>query len=193
MGGEIYYSDSGNPGDRSVIFAETEIKGAFVIEPEFLADERGFFTRSFCRNEFRDHGLETSIVQCNISYNKKKGTIRGMHYQVKPYEEAKIVSCTKGAIYDVLLDLRKDSETFSQWVGIELNDKNFTMLYAPKGCAHGFQTLKDDTIVYYQMTEFFHPECARGVRWDDPSFGIQWPDGDRIISEKDRQFAEYSV
>jgi len=172
-----------------MIFTETKIKGVYLIEPELLTDERGFFTRSFCKEEFKKHGLETDIVQCNISYNKKKGTIRGMHYQVPPYEEAKIVSCTKGSIYDVVVDLRRDSLTCFQWVATELSDKNFKMVYIPRGCAHGFQTLEDDAIVYYQMTEFFHPECAKGARWDDSTFMITWPLRDyATISNKDKQY-----
>ena len=175
-----------------MIFTETKIKGVYIIEPELLKDERGFFARSFCKEEFQKHGLETDIVQCNISYNKKKGTLRGMHYQSAPYEEAKIVSCTKGAIYDVVLDLRKDSETYMQWAAIELTDKNFKMVYVPKGCAHGFQTLDDEAIVNYQMTEYFHPECARGLRWDDPTFTIDWPIIQTVIvSEKDQKHLDF--
>ena len=170
-----------------MIFTETKIKGVYIIEPELLTDERGFFARSFCKEEFKKHGLETDIVQCNISYNKKKGTIRGMHYQVPPFEEAKIVSCTKGSIYDVVVDLRGDSPTYCQWVASELSEKNFKMMYIPRVCAHGFQTLEDEAIVYYQMTEFFHPECARGVRWDDPQCKIKWPNvQNRIVSDKDK-------
>jgi dTDP-4-dehydrorhamnose 3,5-epimerase len=171
-----------------MIFTETKIKGVYLIEPELLTDERGFFARSFCKDEFRKHGLETDIVQCNISSNKKKGTLRGMHYQVPPYEEAKIVSCTKGSIYDVVVDLRRDSLTYFQWVATEISDKNFKMVYIPRGCAHGFQTLVDDAIVYYQMTEFFHPEYARGVRWDDAMFKIDWPINKLTISKKDQSY-----
>jgi dTDP-4-dehydrorhamnose 3,5-epimerase len=172
-----------------MIFTETKIKGVYLIEPELLTDERGFFARSFCKEEFQKYGLETDIVQCNISYNKRKGTLRGMHYQAPPFEEAKVVSCTQGSIFDVVLDLRKDSPTCCQWVANELSEKNFKIMYIPKGCAHGFQTLEDDTMVYYQMTEFFHPECARGVRWDDPIFKIEWPVlPKKIISEKDRNY-----
>jgi dTDP-4-dehydrorhamnose 3,5-epimerase len=174
-----------------MIFTETKIQGAFVIEPEFLTDERGFFARSFCKVEFLKNGLETDIAQCNISYNKKLGTLRGMHFQSPPHEEAKIVSCTKGAICDVVLDLRKESKTYCQWESFELTDDNFRMLYIPKGCAHGFQTLKNDTVVYYQMTEVYHPESARGVRWNDPAFGIAWPQNTKIISEKDNKFPQY--
>lgn len=176
-----------------MIFTETKIEGAIIIEPELLTDERGFFARSFCKEEFEKHGLETSLVQCNISYNKKKGTLRGMHYQAPPHDEVKIVSCTHGAIFDVILDLRKDSKTYCQWVAVELTDENFKMLYVPKGCAHGFQTLKNETVVYYQMTEFFHPECAKGVHWDDPAFGIKWQTGKKIISERDNQYSKYSL
>jgi len=176
-----------------MIFTETIIKGAFIIEPELRMDKRGFFARSYCRDEFGNHGLDTSIAQCNISYNKNKGTMRGMHYQAPPYEEAKIVSCTRGAIFDVILDLRRNSKTFRQWAAIELTDKNFKMVYIPKGCAHGFQTLKDNTMVYYQMTEVFHPEFACGVKWDDPAFGIQWPSGKKIISEKDTLFPGFCI
>jgi dTDP-4-dehydrorhamnose 3,5-epimerase len=174
-----------------MIFTETKINGVYVIEPELRRDERGFFARSFCKEEFEKNGLDSDIVQCNISYNRKKGILRGMHYQAQPHEEVKIVSCTKGAIYDVVLDLRKESETCRQWVAVELSDKNFKMVYIPKGCAHGFQTLKNDVVVCYQMTEFFHPECAHGVKWDDSVFGIQWPTGRKIISEKDQQFPGY--
>lgn len=176
-----------------MIFTETKIKGVYIIEPELLTDERGFFTRSFCKEEFQKHGLETDIVQCNISYNKKKGTLRGMHYQAPPFEEAKIISCTKGSIYDVVIDLRRDSPTCCRWVAIELTEKNFKMMYIPKGCAHGFQTMEENTIVYYQMTEFFHPERAKGIRWDDPVFLIDWPIKNKIIiSDKDQIF-KYTV
>jgi dTDP-4-dehydrorhamnose 3,5-epimerase len=175
-----------------MIFTETKIKGVYIIEPELLTDERGFFARSFCKDEFRNHGLETNIVQCNISYNKNKGTLRGMHYQAPPFEEAKVVSCAKGSIYDVVVDLRRDSSTYCQWVATCLSEKNFKMLYIPKGCAHGFQTLEDNTMVYYQMMEFFHPECASGVRWDDQKFKIDWPlSNKRIISEKDNNFKKF--
>jgi dTDP-4-dehydrorhamnose 3,5-epimerase len=176
-----------------MIFIETKIKGVYLLEPELLIDERGFFARSFCKEEFQKYGLETGIIQCNISYNKSKGTLRGMHYQAPPFEETKIISCTKGGIYDVVLDLRKNSESYLQWLSAELSDENYKMIYIPKGCAHGFQTLKDDTVVYYYMTEFFHPECARGVRWDDPSFKITWPIGKITVSKKDRSYQSFLV
>jgi dTDP-4-dehydrorhamnose 3,5-epimerase len=176
-----------------MIFTETKIKGIYIIDPEPLTDERGFFTRSFCKEEFQKHGLETDIVQCNISYNKKRGTLRGMHYQVPPFEEAKIVSCTNGSIYDVVLDLRRDSATYCQWVAVELSADNYRMVFIPKGCAHGFQTLVDNTVVYYQMTEVFHPESASGVRWNDPVFGIQWVLDETIISEKDKNLSDFCI
>ena len=171
-----------------MIFKEARLKGAYVIELEQLQDERGLFARSFCQKEFEEHGLNPCIVQCNISYNKKKGTLRGMHYQVPPYEEAKVVSCIRGSMYDVIIDLRPDTDTYCQWFAIELSASNYKMLYIPEGFAHGFQTLEDDTAVFYQMSEFYHPECARGVRWDDPAFGIKWPDYIRSVSEKDQQY-----
>jgi len=174
-----------------MIFKETSLKGAYIIEIEPLEDERGFFARSFCQKEFEEHGLNPRIAQCNISYNKKKGTLRGMHYQITPYQEAKLVCCTKGAIYDVIIDLRKDSPTLKQWIAVELTAENHRMLYVPEGFAHGFQTLKDDTVVFYQMSEFYHPECAQGVRWDDSTFGIEWPLPNPILSDKDRGYLDF--
>lgn len=169
-------------------FLEIALPGTYVIELEPISDERGFFARSWCRDEFQRHGLNPNLVQCNISFNKNRGTLRGMHYQVKPFEECKLVRCTSGAIYDVIVDLRPDSPTFRKWVGIELNAKNRRMLYAPEGVAHGFQTLEDNTEVFYQMSESYRPEAARGVRWDDPTFGISWPLGEVILSERDASF-----
>jgi dTDP-4-dehydrorhamnose 3,5-epimerase len=172
--------------------SETKLKGAYIIEIEPVTDERGFFARSFCANEFEKHGLNPRIVQCNISFNKKKGTLRGMHYQVAPYEEAKLVSCIRGAIYDVIIDLRQNSPTYCQWFFVELNAENYKILYVPKGFAHGFQTLEDNTVVFYQMSEFYHPECARGVRWDDKAFGIKWPISNPIMSERDKNFQTFA-
>jgi len=174
-----------------LIFKETRLKGAYVIELEQLQDERGFFSRSFCKEEFEEHGLNPNIVQCNISYNKKKGTLRGMHYQIAPYQEAKVVSCIKGSIYDVIIDLRPDSPTYRQWFSVELSANNYKMIYAPEGFAHGFQILEDNTVVMYQMSELYHPECARGVRWDDPAFGIVWPLLNPILSDRDVLFKEF--
>lgn len=173
--------------EERMLFHTTRLAGAVLIELEKREDERGFFARSFCEREFRSHGLDPTIVQCNVSYNKKRGTLRGMHFQVPPSAEVKVVRCTRGALYDVILDLRPRSRTFLQWVGIELTEENGKMLYIPKGVAHGFQTLLDDTAIFYQMSESYAPEQASGVRWDDPLFGIAWPEADRTISRKDRQ------
>ena len=166
-------------------FTETKLKGAYVIEVEPIADERGFFARSWCQKEFAEHGLNPNLVQCNISFNLKKGTLRGMHYQAKPYQEAKLIRCTRGAIYQVVIDIRPDSVTFKQWVAVELTAENRKMLYVPKGMASGFQTLMDNTEVFYQMAEFYYPESAKVVRWDNPAFEIEWPIEMKIISDKD--------
>lgn len=174
-----------------MISTETTLKGAYVIELEKHKDERGFFARTFCRKEFEAHGLNPNLVQCNISFNKKKGTLRGMHYQIAPHQEAKLVSCLRGAIYDVIIDLRADFPTYCQWFAVELRAKNYKMLYVSEGFAHGFQTLEDNTVVFYQMSEFYHPECARGVRWDDLAFKIRWPLSNRIMSKKDLGFPNF--
>lgn len=175
-----------------MIFQETKIKGAFFIQIEPLEDERGFFARSWCQEQFKSHGLKTRLVQCNISFSHKKGTLRGLHYQTVPHEEAKLVRCTKGAIYDVIIDLRPQSLTYKQWLAVELSTDNRKMLYIPEGIAHGFQTLTDNAEVFYQMSEFYHPECAAGVRWDDPAFSIRWPETDeRIISAQDQHYPGY--
>ncbi len=171
-----------------MIFTETRLSGAYVIDLECINDERGFFARTWCRNEFDKHGLNSNLVQCNLSHNIKRGTLRGMHYQVAPYEEAKLVSCISGAIYDVIIDLRENSSTFKQWQAFELSAQNHRMLYIPEGFAHGFQTLQDNTSVFYQMSEFYHLECAKGVRWDDPVFGIKWLYEPPIISQKDKTY-----
>ena len=175
-----------------MIFTGTPLNGAFVIEPERREDERGFFARTWCQQEFEAHGLSPRLAQCNISYNKKKGTLRGMHYQVAPYKEVKLVRCTRGAIYEVIIDLRPTSATFKQHFAVRLSADNRAMLYVPEDFAHGSQTLEDETEVFYQMSEFYAPECARGVRWDDPAFGIQWPDDERTISERDRNYPDFS-
>jgi len=171
-----------------MIFKETKLKSAYIIELERAEDERGFFSRSFCQKQFQEHGLNPRIVQCSVSFNKKKGTLRGMHYQVAPYEETKLVSCSSGAIYDVIIDLRPKSPTYRQWFAVELSAANYKMLYIPEGFAHGFQSLEDETVVFYQMSEFFHPECSRGVRWDEPAFGIKWPMRPALISERDKGY-----
>lgn len=174
-----------------MVFTATTLKSAFIIDPERLEDERGFFARSWCQREFEARRLNSRLMQCNLSFNKRKGTLRGMHYQVKLYEEAKLVRCTMGAIYDVIIDLRLDSPTFKQWEAAELTAENRRMLYIPEGFAHGFQTLEDNTEVFYQMSQFYSPEFARGVRWDDPAFNIRWPAGERIIAERDRAFPDF--
>jgi dTDP-4-dehydrorhamnose 3,5-epimerase len=176
-----------------MIFTEIKLKGAFIIEPERQEDERGFFARTFCQEEFKAHGLNTNWVQCNISFNKKKGTLRGMHYQVAPHEEIKLVRCTMGAVYDVIIDLRPTSTTFKQWVAVELTAENRRMLYIPERFAHGFQTLVDNTEVFYQMSEFYNPESSKGIRWDDPAFNIHWPSNKRIISTRDQQYPDFSL
>jgi dTDP-4-dehydrorhamnose 3,5-epimerase len=172
-------------------FNPTNLAGANLIEPEPASDERGFFARTWCRNEFADKGLNPNLVQCNISSNKAHGTLRGMHYQKAPHAEAKLVRCTQGAVYDVIIDLRSDSNTFTQWFGVELTAENRKALYVPEGFAHGFITLKDDTEVLYQMSEFFHAECAAGVRWDDPVFAIQWPSDPKVISGRDCNYDSF--
>jgi dTDP-4-dehydrorhamnose 3,5-epimerase len=174
-----------------MIFQETKLKGAFIIEPERLEDERGFFARTWCKREFKTHGLNPELVQCNISFNKKRGTLRGMHYQVAPCEEVRLVRCTMGAIFDVTIDLRPDSQTFKQWFSVELTVENRKMLYIPEGFAHGFITLEDNTEVFYQMSEFYAPECARGVRWNDPAFNILWPEDVVEISDRDKQYPDF--
>lgn len=174
-----------------MIFIETELRGAFIIEAERLEDERGFFARTWCQREFEAHGINAQLAQCNVSFNKKKGTLRGMHYQTAPHEEAKLVRCTMGAIFDVIIDLRRQSPTFKKWVAVELNERNRRMLYVPEGFAHGFQTLEDDTEVFYQMSEFYAPEHARGVRWNDPAFQIRWPEAEPVISPSDQTYADF--
>ena len=176
-----------------MIFVETRLSGALVIEPKKLEDERGFFARTFCLEEFKAHGINFRVVQCDISFNKKKGTLRGMHYQVAPYAEAKLVRCTMGALYDVIIDLRPESPTFKQWLSVELTAENRRMLYIPEGLAHGFQTLVDGTEVFYQMSEFYYPECARGVGWNDSAFGVDWPLPVSAMAEKDMAYSLWGM
>ena len=175
-----------------MIFTATALKGAFSLEPERREDDRGFFARTWCQQEFAAHGLNPCLVQCNISFNKTKGTLRGMHYQAFPYEEEKLVRCTMGSIADVIIDLRPKSPTFKHYMSIVLTAENRRMLYVPKGFAHGFQTLEDNTEVFYQMSEFYAPAYARGIRWNDPAFGIQWPADERIILERDQTYPDFS-
>lgn len=176
-----------------MIFTATELEGAFLIEPELLGDERGFFARTFCRREFAAQGLQDEFVQCNISFNKKKGTLRGMHYQAAPHQEIKLVRCTSGSIYDVIIDLRPDSPTFTRWIGVELSAENRKMLYIPADFAHGFITLTDNTEIFYQMSQFYVPDAARGLRWNDPAFAIQWPVPISTLSPKDRNYPDFKL
>ncbi len=176
-----------------MIFRETDLPGAYIVEQEKQRDERGFFSRIYCSREFKAQGLSAAFVQCNTSFNARKGTLRGMHYQAAPYEEAKLVRCTMGAIYDVIVDLRADSRTFKQWISVELNDGEGTMLYIPGGFAHGFLTLADNTEVFYQMSEFYMPLYTKGVRWSDPAFDIKWPIEVQMISEKDRTYPDFGA
>jgi len=172
-------------------FHETKLPGVFTIDLELHSDERGFFARSWCQKEFLDHGLNGNLVQCSVSLNSKKGTLRGMHYQAAPFAETKVVRCTSGAIYDVVLDLREQSPTFKQWFATVLSAENRHSVYIPEGCAHGFMTLKDGSEVLYQMSEFYHPELGRGVRWNDPAFQIVWPADVEVISERDRTYPDF--
>ena len=182
-----------------MIFTETKLKGAYIIDIERLEDDRGFFARSWCQREFLAHGLDARVVQCNISFNLKKGTLRGMHYQAAPYEEAKLVRCTRGAIYDVIIDIRRDSTTYCQWVAVELSASisqlaaSRRMIYIPEGLAHGFLTLMDNTEVFYQMSEFHTPEYARGIRWNDSAFGILWLSEVKVISDRDRTYPDFRL
>jgi dTDP-4-dehydrorhamnose 3,5-epimerase len=172
-------------------FTESKLKGAFIIEPQKLSDERGFFARTWCKREFEQVGLNSDLVQCNVSYNKKKGTLRGMHHQVAPHEEAKLVRCTAGAVHDVILDIRPNSPTYKEWIAVELSAENRMMIFIPEGFSHGFLTLVDDTEVFYQMSTFYAPECAEGIRYDDSAFGIMWPEKINVISEKDKNFPKF--
>lgn len=170
------------------MFRETTLPGVFIIEPERREDRRGFFARTWCEEEFAAHGLNPRLVQCSVSLNVLRGTLRGMHYQAPPHAEAKLIRCTRGAIWDVALDLRPDSPTFRRHVGVELSAENHLALYIPEGVAHGFQTLDDNTEVFYQMTAAYAPDAARGVRFDDPAFGISWPIPQPILLDRDRNY-----
>ncbi len=166
-------------------FIETNIIGVYIIELEEISDSRGFFSRTWCKHEFEKHGLTSNVSQTNISFNHLKGTLRGMHYQASPHEETKLVRCTKGSLFDVAVDLREESNTFGEWVGVELSEENHRMLFIPEGLAHGYQTLQDNTEVFYQVSEFYAPDADRGARYDDIKFGISWPLDVSVISEKD--------
>jgi len=175
-----------------VIFTETPVKGAFVMDLELREDERGFFARTWCERECGERGMNLRVAQCNVSLNKKQGTLRGLHYQAAPFEEAKLVRCTHGAIYDVIVDLRPRSPSFLRHAAVVLSAGNRRMLYVPEGCAHGFQTLEDDSEVFYQMSECYSAAHARGVRWNDPSFAIEWPPAERIMTDRDRTYPDFA-
>jgi dTDP-4-dehydrorhamnose 3,5-epimerase len=174
-----------------MIFTATKLKHVFIVEPERLEDERGFFARTWCQREFAAYGLNPQWVQCNISFNSKQGTLRGMHYQSAPQEEAKLVRCTMGAVYDVVIDPCPDSPTFAQWLAVELTAENRRMLYIPEGFAHGFLTLADNTEVFYHMSAFYDPDCARGIRWSDPTFDVRWPAEVRVMSARDQNYPDF--
>ena len=173
-------------------FAPTTLPGAWLIDIERLEDDRGFFARTFCQEEFRERGLRSSFVQSNLSSNSRKGTLRGMHFQAKPHEEAKVVCCTRGAAYDVIVDLRRDSPAFGRWQAFELDERNRRMVYIPEGVAHGFQALEDGTDLLYLMSQAHHPDLGRGVRWNDPAFGIDWPLREPIVSPRDAAWPDFA-
>ena len=174
-----------------MVFVETKLDGAYLVKLEPYEDERGFFALSWSEKEFAARALESRLVECNVSFNRKKGTLRGMHYQEAPYGQVKLVRCTRGAIFDVIIDLRASSPTFKQWVGTELSAENHHALYIPRDFAHGFQTLTDDAEILYQMSDPFVPGSGRGVRWNDPAFGITWPHSDRRILERDNEYPDF--
>lgn len=176
-----------------MIFTETILNDAYIIEPEKIEDHRGFFARTFCIRECQEHGIDFKPMQANLSYNRKKHTLRGIHFQAPPFEEAKLVQCIKGAIHDVIIDLRANSSTFNKWTAVELSDSNNKMIYIPKGFAHGFMTLRDETEVSYLMSEFYTPGVDRGIRWDDPAFNIVWPFDIAVISDKDSNWPAYQI
>lgn len=174
-------------------FVPTSLAGAYLIEPEPIEDERGFFARTFCAEEFTRHGLVTDVAQCSVSFNRIKGTLRGMHYQAAPHGEVKLVRCTMGTIYDVLVDLRPSSETYLRWTAHELSAENRQQLYVPEGVAHGFLTLADDTEVHYQISTTHEPAAARGVKWDDPAFAVTWPFAPVIMSARDAGYLDFEL
>ena len=191
MGGSLYYSNSQCAG-VALKFIPTAFEGAYIIDVEPMEDERGFFARSWCADELRARGLVSNLAQCSVSFNKKRGTLRGMHYQGVPHEETKIVRCTTGSIYDVIVDMRLESATFKQWLSVELSAENRRMIYVPTGFAHGFQSLLENTEVFYMVSEFYHPESSRSVRWNDPQFAIEWPPEEhRVISSRDRDHPDF--
>lgn len=172
-------------------FLPTDLAGAYLVELEPIRDDRGYFARTWCRRELARHGLDEQLAQCSLSHNARRGTVRGMHFQRAPHEETKLVRCCRGAIYDVIVDVRPQSPTRGRWQGFELTADNDRMLYIPPGVAHGFQTLADDADVFYMISNWFEPSSAAGVRWDDPAFGIRWPLPVSVISDKDRSYPDY--
>ena len=176
-----------------MIFTPANIDGAFVIEPEKLEDERGFFARSFCQREFQQHGIDPRVAQCNICFNPQRGTLRGLHSNQAPYEEAKLIRCTRGAIFDVLLDLREASPSYRNWLGVELSADNYKMLFSPAGVYHGYLTLESNSEIAYHMSVFYEPGKLLGVRWDDPTFSIVWPHAPQHMSERDATFPDYDL
>jgi dTDP-4-dehydrorhamnose 3,5-epimerase len=175
-----------------VKFSQTKLEGAFIIDLEKHRDERGFFARTWCQQEFRDHGLNADVAQTSISFNKRAGTLRGMHFQVEPYEETKLVRCTRGALHDVIIDLRAESPTYRQWTAVELSAENYRMLYIPAGFAHGFITLEDNTEAIYLISDPYVPDSASGIRWNDPAFGVKWPRAIEVISDRDLEWPDFT-
>lgn len=175
-----------------MIFTETKLKGSYIVEIEKNEDERGFFARTWDENEFQKNSMNSKFIQCSISYNKKRGTLRGMHFQKKPYEESKLVSCKKGSIFDVIIDLRPNSETFTEWFGVELNSRDYKSVFVPEGFAHGFQSIEDESEVFYQITNLHMPSHSSGVRWNDSKFGIKWPIDNPIISKRDLEWDDFT-
>ena len=182
---------SRNP-DIRMIFEPLDLDGAYLIKPELHEDERGYFARSFCKNEFQEQGLVNEFVQCNISFNKREGTLRGMHFQKAPYEETKLIQCTHGSIYDVIIDIRENSHTQGQWLGLELTEDSHSMLYVPAGFAHGFITLTINTVIQYQISISYDAASAAGIRWDEPILDISWPLMPKVISDRDRSFPDFT-
>lgn len=174
-----------------MIFSTTPLAGAFVVDVEQRADDRGYFARAWCQREFADMGLSHEVVQCNLSHTTRRGTLRGMHWQAAPYGEAKLVRCTRGSVWDVIIDLRPDSPTYTRHFGVELTSGSARALFVPEGFAHGFVTLDDETDVLYQMSQFYEPSAARGVRWNDPAFGIAWPISDPLLHPRDAHYPDF--
>jgi dTDP-4-dehydrorhamnose 3,5-epimerase len=177
--------------DSFVIFKASKLQGVFEIHLEPIPDERGFFARAWCQTEFKGNKLNPKLVQCSVSFNSRKGTLRGLHYQAPPYEETKVVRCTQGAVYDVVVDLRPNSPTYRDWIAVVLTAEKRNMVYVPEGCGHGFLTLEDNSEIFYQMSEIYSAESARGVRWDDPAFRIAWPERVEVISKRDRSYPNF--